>query len=106
MKMLVDLTPEQRQLASIMSEVSEKCFSAGWIMNLEYVLWHALKNGERKYGHDTITKSDIQVLNQISSSINSWIYFDETAEETGIAIDKWEIKYEGFIKDNPKVVAT
>jgi hypothetical protein len=102
--MLKDLTLEQREFANLMMEISERCYYAGWIANLEYVLWHAMKNGERKYGHDSITKSDIHLLAQISTILNTWIYMDDITEETAITLDKWEKKYQFALDRNSKIL--
>ena len=94
--MINDLTQDERQLAEFMSELSEKCYSAGWMMDLEYVLWDAVMTGPRNYGHGTITKDDISKLIQVSGKINSWICFDDEQDEISIPMDKWKEK---FIKD-------
>lgn len=48
--MIDDLTLKQQKLAKIMGDISEECYSAGWYRGLECVLWHAVINGERKFG--------------------------------------------------------
>ena len=58
--MKIHLTSEQQKLANYMSEVSERCYSAAWIENLEYVLWDALFSKQRKYGHDFIMTSPLK----------------------------------------------
>ncbi len=58
------LTSEQKKLADFMSEISERCYSAGWLKNLEYVLWDTLNNGTRKFGQDKISHDDIDELKQ------------------------------------------
>ncbi|WP_165499728.1 hypothetical protein [Pedobacter frigidisoli] len=45
-----------------MREISEYCYSAGWMLNLEYALWDALLNGKRKYGQSIISEIDIEIL--------------------------------------------
>ena len=60
----------QKALAELMSDVSEKSYCADWMMDVEYVLWHVLMNGERKYGQDMITWSDIDRLKQLSQNCN------------------------------------
>jgi hypothetical protein len=75
--MLSDLTIDQKRLADLMSEISEKCWTAGWATNLEYVLWDALMNGERQYGRNIISQQEIQALETLSKACNCWIYFDD-----------------------------
>lgn len=98
--MLTDLTVEQRRLADLMIEISEKCYSAGWIKNLEYLLWDALTNEERKLGRDIISESDIDQLKQLSQDCNCWIYFDDKEEESPIELESWRDKFEKGISEN------
>jgi hypothetical protein len=85
--MMKDLTSSQLLLEEYMSEISERCYSAGWMENLEYVLWHALINGQRKYGQSVISQKDIQTLIELSNSCNAWIIFDDETEETAMHLD-------------------
>ena len=82
--MLFELTIKQRKLAEFMSDLSEKCYSASWLENLEYVLWDTLIKGERRLGQDNISQQDIVHLNQLSKDSNCWIYFDDKSEETPV----------------------
>ena len=82
--MIKDLTIDQKILADFMSEISERCYSAGWMTNLEYVLWDTLTTGPRKYGHDTISQSDIVELRKYSEKADSWIFFDDDIDEIGV----------------------
>lgn len=78
--------------------------SEGWQTNLEYVLWNAVINGERKYGQSLITAYDIDELRKLSKACNSWIYFDDENEETAIDMGNWEIMVESEVKNNPNIV--
>jgi hypothetical protein len=91
--MINDLNQDERQLAEFMSELSERCYCAGWMMDLEYVLWDAVMTGPRNFGHGTITREDISKLIQLSDKINSWICFDDELEEVSIPFDKWKVKF-------------
>jgi hypothetical protein len=65
------LTDAQQKLADFMSDISEEAYTAGWMSNLEYILWEAVLNGPKKYGHyfDTLIK--------LSNELSCWIYFDQ-----------------------------
>ena len=102
--MFKDLTPEQKELAQAMSEISEKCYCASWLENLEYVLWHAVENGERDFGQDIITKSDIERLKQLSTVTNCWICFDNYKEEIAIPLDQWTILYQKSVTNDPTII--
>ena len=102
--MLNALTIEQRQLADFMSHISEKCYYAGWLKNIEYVLWHAVINGERKFGHGIISLQDIDKLVKLSKTYNCWIYFDDKTEETAIELSAWRQRFDEAISQNPEII--
>ncbi len=91
--MKLTLTKQQQELADYMSRISERCYTASWMKNLEYILWHAISSGPRKYGQDFITSIDIQELLQLSINCNSWIIFDEMLEEIALSLTDWERKF-------------
>ena len=99
-----NLTSEQKKLADFMSKICERCYSAGWLMNLEYVLWDTLTNGKRKYGQDEISQHDIEELKRLSSACNCWIYFDDINEETKIDFMLWTQKFKQAICQNANIL--
>lgn len=94
--MLKDLTPDEKKLADFMGDISERCYYAGWIKNLEYVLWDAINSGQRTFGHGTISDNDIRTLKTLADKSNSWIVFHDNSEETAIDLNTWTLK---FFKD-------
>lgn len=102
--MISSLTKEQSELTDCMSRISEKCYSAGWMKNLEYVLWNAVCSGPIKYGHDFITSSDIEELLRLSNNCNSWIIFDEMLEEIALSLTDWEKKFSYQKSINPNIL--
>lgn len=40
--MCTDLTPAQQQLATLMSQMSERAYRAQWMLNIEVELWRAM----------------------------------------------------------------
>ena len=102
--MTKDLNPDQSQLENLMSDISERCHFAAWLKNLEYVLWDAVINGQRKYGHDEITPHDIDELKKLSNACNSWIYFDDETEETAINLGAWALMFDKAVNDKPNIL--
>ena len=102
--MLKDLTTHQLLLADVMSNISERCYYAGWMQNLEYVLWDATLTGPRQYGHDTISKQEIESLRELSKASQAWIIFDHENEETAIHLNDWKQKFHQDIELNPKLL--
>jgi hypothetical protein len=74
------------------------------MQDLEYILWDALTNGERKYGRDTITQVDIEILKDKSVAAKSWIIMDDETEETAISLDEWKHKFQQDIVRNPQLL--
>lgn len=102
--MLKDLTPAQASLADLMSEISERCYSAGWIQGLEYVLWNAVQKGERKYVHDRISNDDLEALKTLSEKAGAWIVYDDVTEETAIDIRNWQKKFQTDVDKNTELL--
>ncbi len=102
--MLNDLTTKQRKLADFMSDISERCYSAGWIQHLEYVLWDSLTTGERKFGQNIISQQDINQLIQFSKDCNCWIYYNDITEETAIDIFSWRQIFDEAILKNSNIL--
>ncbi|MCG2616020.1 hypothetical protein LZZ85_17115 [Terrimonas sp. NA20] len=93
MLMLSNLTTDQFALANLMSKISERCYSAGWMANLEFALWHALLHGPCAYGQGFITETDIANLRSLSDQADCWIVFDDVNEETAISLQTWRHVY-------------
>ena len=99
-----DLTIEQNLLADYMSEISERCYTAGWMTNLEYVLWDSFSSGPRKYGQDFITQQDINLLKKLTEAANSWIFFDDLLDEIALDLKDWEAKFINDKQNNTQIL--
>lgn len=97
-------TPDQWLLAYTMSNISELCYAAMWMENLEYVLWHAVEEGPRRYGRDEISLDNIKALKMLSERCGAWIFFDDADGETPIPLDLWQEKYSQHIQENPRAL--
>jgi hypothetical protein len=95
------MTEDERQLSELMSGISERCYSAGWMQYLEYVLWDAVMSGPRNFGHGEITQEDINELTRISNRTKTWIVFDDIHEETAIPLERWEKQFTADIAKDP-----
>ncbi len=61
------------ELKKKMEEISERCWSAGWIVGLEFKLWDAITKGKpTNYGWGKITKSDISELKRLHKKVGGW----------------------------------
>lgn len=102
--MTPNLTIDQKVLADYISAISERCYYAGWITNIEYILWDCLINGARKYGHDYITQQDINFLKSQSIRIGCWIIFDDKDGEIAIDLDKWKTQFKRKVNNHPNML--
>jgi hypothetical protein len=86
---LTSLTPQQRDLAAYMSELSEHAFSAGWMDGLEQALWRAVISGPFRYGYLTLTIEHVEKLRALSNACDGWIVFDDNLEESFVSMGQW-----------------
>ncbi|SDF65142.1 hypothetical protein SAMN05421827_10196 [Pedobacter terrae] len=100
-----DLTECELQLAIFIGDLSERCYNAGWMLNLEYVLWNCILSGPQKYGHDIINESDITQLNKLSILANAWIVFDNETGETAIELEQWKKQFQIAITNNKRLIS-
>ena len=96
--MLKDLTPDQLELAQYMSSLSEEAYCAVWMTGLEYALWDAVAGRLHKYGRLRLTSEHIQRLQLLSKKCSGWIVFDDSTEETWVAIQEWIRRYHGHTR--------
>ncbi len=91
--MINDLTPTQRDLAELMSDISENAWRAGWMQGLEYELWTAVKSPAGGGTRRLDTQAQLERLSQLSKECGGWIVFDQECEETFVALAEWERLY-------------
>lgn len=99
--MIAELTNDEQQLLHLMSEISERCYAAGWMYNLEYVLWDALTSGSRKYGHDEITPQEIDRLQKLSKRTGTWIAYDGANEAIAVPLQEWKVRFDQGLAGDP-----
>jgi hypothetical protein len=78
-------------LINVMSAISEERWCAGWMQNLEYVLWDAVI-GRRE---DNCSPEEIEQLKYLSERCGGWIVWDEQAKgERFVPMQDWLRLYE------------
>jgi len=78
-------------LINVMSAISEERWCAGWMQNLEYVLWDAVI-GRRE---DICSPEEIEQLKYLSEKCGGWIVWDEQAKgERFVPMQDWVRLYE------------
>lgn len=91
---------KQQALASLMSDISEAAWCAGWMDSLEFRLWQMVQNPEDNfYGEATVSKEDIQTLKEISDEINGWIAWSEKeGGQVFVSMDEWLENYNEYCR--------
>ena len=85
------LTAQQRQLFELMSDISEECYCAGWMMGNEYTLWRMVSDpvASRDYGLSVVTDEQIAELKRLSDAVGGWIYWHDDFIAPTIPVNEW-----------------
>jgi len=95
---IATLSPTAADLRDFMSQLSEDCYCAGWMHDLEYLLWSAVMNGPVHQGNWDITQSDIDRLRLLARRAGGWIIWDKSLPgEACLPIDQWLMRYEQYV---------
>ena len=70
-------------LTELMSEISERCYCAGWLIGLEYELWAILigESDREEYGIDEVNGTDLFELRRLSAECGGWIIWEPDPEK-------------------------
>jgi hypothetical protein len=88
--MFAHLSSDQQALATAMSDISEASYSAGWMLGLEFALWHLLVSGKKKHGRYVLSDDARRTLSSLSSKCGGWIVFDLKDGEIFISLEDWQ----------------
>lgn len=92
--MLDDMTTFQRALADLMSDLSEETYCAGWLVDLEFLLWETVVGRHDSYGRFPLTEGEIRRLKELSEAGGGWIVFDAATRETWVPFEEWERRFQ------------
>ena len=81
-------------LACLMSEISEECYCAGWLIGNEHRLWSAMTDptDDRRYGMGEISQEQIERLRMLSAMCGGWCAWDDKAGCVFVPMDKWRAR--------------
>ena len=84
-------------LENYMCELSEKYFYAGWILDLERILWKEISsdtNNEKSLGK--LTYSEAFILKKFSEEAEGWFYWPDHVKDGPVFVTKneWKQIYE------------
>ena len=93
-------TFEQQALKDYMSFISEDLWCAGWLMDLEYILWGLLKNPDmaKDYYYHTFDKTYVEKLKWHMNKANCWFHWNDIIHKAvpidipafEVLFSKWE----------------
>lgn len=101
------LTPEQRALADLMSDLSEEAFCAGWMHGLEHSAWEIAHGRIDSYGN--LGKASLDAyrgdLLRLSSACGGWIVWWEGEHDEGemwVPLADWEPLHEQYTSERSR----
>lgn len=80
------------RLRQAMSDLSEDCWCAQWLMGTEFALWRFVQNGPSKWGQwgqGTVGRDDIIELKALSELCKGWFVWDDEKGETFVPMMQW-----------------
>jgi hypothetical protein len=91
--------PAAKALLTMMEEISEAHYCAGWMSGLEYSLWRIVQGGDRNYGMYPLEPAEVESLRWLAESCDGWwIWHDaKTPSESGekfVTMAEWLPIYE------------
>lgn len=95
------LTPEEHRLRDLMSEISERCWYAGWEGGTEYEVWRLATEGGR-WGDSTALElaRELEAIRTLAEELNRWIVWREPMQEgsdhEAMNLAAWRQRYEAW----------
>ncbi len=101
------LAGDLREQAQVMHDLSEGCWHAGWLWDLEYWLWDFMHNGVTDeqwplvWGHCDLHEvvRQLERLRELSATTGAWIvYPDGGLDVTPVPLDEWRGMYNRHVR--------
>jgi hypothetical protein len=84
----------KEKLRTLMSDISEDHYCAGWLSGLEYSLWDIITEypfGNRQFGMGKVSEENIIQLSLLSKSVDGWWIFDnDLKDERFVTLEEWD----------------
>jgi len=81
----------RKRLLSLMREISEDHYCAGWMGGLEYSLWQAVLQHPQPYefGFGPIAEENVAELKDLAEELQEWAVWDDETREKLIPLEDW-----------------
>lgn len=76
------------ELEALMSDISEECWCASWLIGLEFNLWAFCRGEPGEYGMGRVGHVEIHQLKKLSERADGWWRFEEF-----VPMDEWLLIY-------------
>lgn len=89
---LDDMTNDQQSLVSMMSELSERYYSAGWMSGLEESLWEVLQGNPHAFAGGSISAEETEALRAACEKADGWVIWKDDSSYLGevfVPMDLW-----------------
>ena len=83
------------QLVTLMSDISEDCWCAGWISGNERALFRmAFMDGPRRYGMSEVREEDVARLRELAEQTGQWFYYDDLEGQKPISLEQFALQHQ------------
>ena len=84
-----DFNEQQHALYELMSDISEDCYCAGWMMGNEYAIWAALQSGDRRYGLGEMDAEQLERCRHLAAELDGWILWVDDDTDPDMPVEEW-----------------
>lgn len=84
-----DWNDTQRELHDLMSDISEDCYCARWMMGLEHAIWGALQDGDRRYGAGEMDAEQLEKCRALASELDGWVIWYDDDNDPELPVEEW-----------------
>jgi hypothetical protein len=81
--------PAATGLLTLMEDISEAHYCAGWMSDLEYSLWRIVQGGDPLYGMFPISEERVEALRWLSDQAGGWWTWDDKDGEKFVPLHQW-----------------
>ncbi len=88
------------KLEDFMMELSQDCYCAMWLVDLEFYLWDTLQGKPDRYSFRPLTDGEIDRLRALSTSAGGWITWPHKGHMGFVSFEEWAPIYAKYLEEN------